>query len=62
MNILGKDQLHLVKPMFRKMVQAAWDRGEDVPYGVVLLSDEPPTEAELVRTREVAKKYNLDNL
>jgi hypothetical protein len=42
-NWLQKEQLHLVSPKFRKMVSDAWDRGENVPYGVIYLSEVPPT-------------------
>jgi hypothetical protein len=53
MKILQKNDLNKVAPKFRKMVVEAWNKGEDVPWGVTLLSDKPLSSKELnlVQTR-----------
>ncbi len=61
MKILQKDQLDLVRPKFREMVQKAWNNNEDVPYGVVLLSDEPPTEEDIARVKELIKNHKIED-
>ena len=48
MKLLRRHELHLVKPKFQPMVQAAWDNGENVPFGETLLSDAPPDERDIV--------------
>lgn len=58
---LKKDQLHLVKPKFRKMVEDAWGNGEEVPYGVVCLSDKELTTDELKQIHELNEIYKFDD-
>lgn len=60
MNILQKDQLHLVKPKFHRTIMEAWEGGEEVPFEVTLLSDKPPTEAEIAQIKSLAEKYGWD--
>lgn len=57
---LLKSELHLVKPMFRKTVEEAWNRGEEVSFWVTLLSDEPPTENDIKRCNELNKIYKWE--
>jgi hypothetical protein len=47
MKVLLREDLDKVKPKFRQMVQTAWERGEEVPYGVIYLSDAKLTEADI---------------
>lgn len=62
MNILQKDQLHLVKPKFQQTVIDAWGKGEDVPFEVTILSDIGPTEEEeLNLIKQLNSKYGWDN-
>lgn len=44
--ILLREELHLVRPKFRPIVEAAWLAGKDVPYGIIYLSDRMLTRAE----------------
>lgn len=60
MNILEKSQLHLVKPMFRQIVTDAWERGENVPFEITILSDVGPTENELQLIRQLNAKYKWE--
>ncbi len=61
MNILQKDQLHLVKSKFQQTVIDAWEKGEDVPFEVTILSDIGPTEEELSLIKQLNSKYGWDN-
>lgn len=57
MSLLQKDQIHLVNPRFREMVINAWSNNEDVPFGVIFLSDYIPTETDSCKVRELILKY-----
>jgi hypothetical protein len=59
MNILKKEDIDKVDPKFRDMVLDAWKNGEEVPYGVVYLSSEPPTEEEMAWANWIVKKYKI---
>lgn len=59
MRLLQRDELEQVKPRFRGMVQEAWERGEDVPYGVTWLDDRPLTPAELRYGVQLARRLGL---
>ena len=54
--ILGRDELHLVRPRFRAVVEEAWARGENVPRSVVYLSDRELTAEEIEVGRALAKE------
>jgi hypothetical protein len=62
MKNLSQSNLHLVNPHFHQTILDAWAAGEDVPYGVIYLSDPkiPLTEAELSHTRELNNKYHWE--
>jgi hypothetical protein len=53
MRMLDRCDLERVKPRFRPLVEAAWARGEEVPWAVVLLDDRELTAAEKQRGREL---------
>lgn len=59
---LQRDQLHLVKPKFRKTVEEAWANGEDVPYGYVYLSDREPTKEEIEHAAQLNKLYKWEEI
>ena len=62
MKILKKNQLKLVKPKFRKMVKIAWKNGEDVPFGVTMLSSAPVNKKDLDWVKQLVKEGKiLDN-
>jgi hypothetical protein len=52
---LEKSDLNLVKPKFQKMVLDAWERDENVPYGVMYLSDAPITQGDINWAKFVLK-------
>jgi hypothetical protein len=56
MKYLQKNDINLVKPKFRKMVQEAWDRGEDVPYGVIYLSDRETDAKDIEIVKDLIEK------
>ena len=60
MKLLQKEDLNLVKPSLRKTVQEAWDKGEDVPYGVIYLSNDPLPESVIKRAKELNEKYHWE--
>jgi hypothetical protein len=51
--------LHKVHPKFRKMCREALKNGEQVPYGVTLLSISPPTKEDIEWGLKLIKKYKL---
>jgi hypothetical protein len=59
---LTLDQLNLVKPKFRKLVETVLKDGEKVPYGVVYLSDKSSTEQDIERACELNKIYKWENV
>lgn len=59
MRILKRSELDKVAPKFRQMVVDSWDRGEIVPWGVVLLSDQPLTKKDVLRAGEIARRLKL---
>jgi hypothetical protein len=61
MKLLEKKDINLVKPKFKDMVLDAWKRKEDVPYGVIYLSDAPLTRKEIKRAKEVIKQFSIKN-
>ena len=56
MKILKRSQLKLVDKKFQPMVVEAWKNGEDVPWGVTLISSRKPTQKEI----DWAKKNLID--
>lgn len=60
MRNLKRNELHLVKPKFQNIVLAAWSRGEDVPYGIIAVSDKLPTDVDLKRVGELNRKYKWE--
>jgi len=60
MKILQKEDLNKVDVKFRHAVSDAWNKGEDVPYSVIYLSSELPSEKVIKRTQELIKKHNWD--
>ena len=60
MKYLKKDEFSLVKPRFQRMVLNAWNSNNEVPYGIILCSDEPATSADLNRARELNAIYNWE--
>ena len=60
MRNLKRDELHLVKPKFQQMVLDAWQRNEEVPYGIITVSDQPASEADLKRVGELNAKYKWE--
>ena len=59
MNILKKEDIDKVRPKFRDMVLDAWKRGEEVPYGVTYLSNEPPTKEDMEWANKIIKENNI---
>lgn len=59
MNILKREDIDKVRPKFKNMVLDAWNRGEDVPCGVIYLSDEPPTKEDMEWANKIIKKNNI---
>jgi hypothetical protein len=59
MKTLKKEDIDKVDPKFRNMVLDVWKNGEEVPYGVVYLSSEPPTEEEMAWVNWIVKKYKI---
>lgn len=59
---LKEDQLHLVHPKFRKLVEEAVKAGEKVPYTVICLSDRQLTPEEMKHIAELNKIYNFDGM
>lgn len=53
---LSREDLEKVEPQFREMVEEAWENGEDVPYGVIFLSNRPLTEREKARGAEILRE------
>jgi len=47
MKALQKEDIDKVAPKFRPMVLEAWNRGEEVPESVTLLSDSPLTKEDI---------------
>ena len=60
MRYLQHNELHLVKPKFQQMVIDAWNKNENVPYGVIALSDQLPSDEDIKRTRELANQYGWE--
>lgn len=56
---LEKSDINLVAKKFRSIVQAAFDRGEKIPYDVVLLSDKPVTEKEIEWVNRLVKEGKI---
>lgn len=56
MKILQREDIDQVRPKFRQLVLDAWKKGEEVPHGVVYLSDAPPTKKDI----EWAKSLMLE--
>jgi len=54
---LSTSDLDKVAPKFRQMVLDAWAKGEAVPYGVIYLSDRPPTPEEIEFSKELEKMF-----
>ncbi len=59
MKTLNKSDINLVRPKFRKMVELAWECGEDVPYGIVYLDDSPLTEDDIRWATKIVKEHNI---
>lgn len=57
---LEKHELNLVKSKFRNIVIDAWNKGEHVPNGIILVSDTTPTEKEIQMTEELNKIYKWE--
>ena len=47
MKILEKHQLNKVSIKYKSWVEEAWNNGEEVPFGVMFLSDEDLTHKEI---------------
>jgi hypothetical protein len=52
MKALDRKDIDQVRPKFLAMVEDAWKRGEEVPYGVTYLSDAPITEKYIAWARK----------
>jgi hypothetical protein len=59
---LNKNQLHLVKPKFRKMIKDALENGEKVPYSVVYISDKKISKRELQLINDLNIKYKWEDV
>lgn len=54
--LLQRDELHLVDPAIRPIVEAAWANGEDVPFGVTYVTVRELTEHEQQHALEIARE------
>ncbi len=61
MKLLQREDIDKVRPKFRDSVLEAWDRGEDVPYGVIYLSDAPLTQEDIDWAHRVIKNFESDD-
>lgn len=59
MKLLTKEDIDKVRPKFRQMVISAWDRGEDVPYDIVNLSDAPLSEKDIEWAKQLCKDFKI---
>lgn len=57
MKHLQRGDIDKVRPKFRPMVRDAWNNGEQVPYSIIHLSDEPLTKSDIDCAKKLAKKY-----
>ncbi len=57
---LKRNQLKLVPSKFRRLVKMAWGNGNDVPYGVVYLSDDEYTQEEIDYCHRLNNKYKWE--
>ena len=58
MKILKREDIDKVDPKFRQMVLDAWEKGEEVPAGVALLSSAPLNEQDLAFVEKHAKELS----
>lgn len=60
---LSKEDLSLVAPTVQKWVKEAWNKGEEVPYGIVYLVEptRPLTDKEIITVKELCEKYGWNN-
>lgn len=59
MKYLQKKDINEVDPFWRKTVKEAWKNGEDVPHGVIYLTNPkttPLTKDDIEWSRKLAKK------
>jgi hypothetical protein len=54
MKTLEREDINKVRPKFRQLVLDAWKKGEEVPYGVIYLSDAPLTEEDIAWARSLS--------
>lgn len=59
MKFLDRKDIDKVRPKFRKMVEDAWNQGEQVPYSVTCLSDKPFSQKQIQRFQEIARSLSL---
>jgi hypothetical protein len=62
MKYLQKEHLYLVSSKFHSIIQDVWSNGEEVPLGMIYVSDQVPTEKDVLRARELAIQYNWKNV
>ncbi len=62
MRLLQKQDIDKVRPKFRQMVLDAWKKGEQVPYSVICLSDEVPTEEDIEWAQKLIDKGLINDL
>lgn len=57
---LGREDIDLVKfPQIKKLALEAWERGEEVPYGVIYIDLTPLSEEDLTRIRQLVKEGKI---
>jgi hypothetical protein len=54
MQILERKDIDKVKPRFQAIVKEAWNRGEEVPLGVIYLSDAPISKKDIAWARSLS--------
>jgi hypothetical protein len=59
MKVLERKDINKVKLKFQIAVLEAWKRGEEVPYGVIHLSDAPLTEKDIEWAKKNIEKFEL---
>jgi hypothetical protein len=56
MKYLKKSDLNKVHPKFRQTAQTDLENGEDVPYGVVYLTDRKPSKKEIEHVKKLIEE------